>query len=317
MQHPLECLSKCKSDPVVKLDKNTSSNQVRELLLSRTAVAPGVPVENITKAIDELIELKYPLINRILEVAAYCCKTGSLHIYFINDRQLESSGDKHTNGHYNKTSGLIVIAGHCDITQTLIHELTHAVRDCIKGTNEIANLHWRFCKNKFSLNAFKANESSQQEQNELTETKCFNRVQRHRLTAQELLRTQFYGFFKPYDQSEYAEEFLPFFLGQFVSLSKEPEVYTDLCDNFLQTNRRHVMLSILLNRMYCSLPSKILDDFIKGDLRLAIELYLDNKMTFVLKLEDSPFYLSSNEPTRINNSYKHYALPPTPSTHCG
>lgn len=304
MQNPLECRSRCKDNPIVKLDKNFSSSQVRELLLSRTAAAPGVPLENITNAIDELIELKYPLINRILEVAAYFCKVGSLNIYFINDRHLESSDNKHTDGRFDE-SGLIVIAGHCDIPKTLIHELTHAVRYYIKGINELANRHWKFCKKEFSAIfplALKTNQAPEQEQNELAATKFFTSQQRHRLAAQKLLRTQFYSFFKPYNRSDYGEEFLPFFLGQFVSLSKQAEIYSSPCDDFLPANRCHVRLSELLDRMYCSLPSNILDDFIKGDFRFALEHYLDNKRNLVLKLEDSRFYQNSNEPLRINNS---------------
>lgn len=341
MKRTYEYLDKCNTNPLAK--KDSAATDIRELLLSRTAADPEISVNKITKAIDDLIGLKYPLLNRILEAAAYYCKIGLLKIYFVNSMDVGSSQsyETHQAGYFNPNHGLIVIAGSlATIANTLIHELTHAVSYYLKGSNDFVRRHHNFCKNQFPGLLKKGMSATQvdSEQTELSDIdkdaqwfselykqrmqNCENNEfkaqsdlfkpgfvkighRRHRVAAQQQLRENFYGFFKPYNITEYADEFLPFFLGQFVTaaIDEQIEPFFEL-NNDSGEDKNRVYLLVLLDRMYSSLPSEVVDSFIKDDFRSALEEFLKPKWHSVTKLEDDVLFLCSvAEPQKIINSF--------------
>lgn len=340
MEQASEYVSKCKNNPIIK--HNSSSTDVRELLLSSTAADPEVTLDKITKAFDELIGLKYPLINRILEAAAYYCKIGLLKIYFVNGVQAGSSQSSatHQQGYFSANRGLIVLAGGLfAISNALIHELTHAVRYYLKKSNDFAYRHHDFCKNQFPalMSKYMVATTQNEEQNELAEIEkqahwfselykarlshCndsefhalndhfkpgFQKIvhRRHAVAAQQQLRAKFYSFFQPYNVSDYAEEFLPFFLDQFVTAALHEQIPSFFeFNNDSGENKHRDYLQELLARMYAALPSKVINSFIKDEFRVALEEFLKPKWNSFIKLDDDVFFeCSVAEPQRIINS---------------
>lgn len=167
-----DCIDACKSSPLVKLIPGASYT-IRDILLSKIAVSPTVTFDQVAKAIDELINLNYPLINRILEVSAYYCAMGGLFIYCANPSEFESlklSGEDH--GYFNRSNGLIVLSTRLPLSQLLIHEMTHAVRLFITINEDRPDVsqHQDFCKHTFPTlfsQSLKNTQPTREEQEEL------------------------------------------------------------------------------------------------------------------------------------------------------
>lgn len=345
-----ECIKACVGNPIVVLDP-CSSSSIQDLLLSRIAVGPNVTFDQIKKAIDELIDLNYPLINRILEVSAYYCSLSMLSIYCANPTEFESLKLGEDNqGYFNARNNLIVVSTRMPLSQSLIHELTHAVRRYIMiSPDPTATRHQEFCKNRFPTffkQTFKDTQPTSDEKAELDSIerdaaewsrlgvalapklssveweKMINRdrvgseifhARRSNVRAQQQLRRDFYDVFNGYKESDYAEEFLPFFLQHFVRAAYHEKV-TSLQSwvvEYTQTPEEFVTATYnarLLGMMWSALSSSILENFVKGDFRTRLDHYAVSIVPFLDKkqaapLRDSEFYsVSFAEPNRINNS---------------
>ncbi len=249
-----DCLQACKTTPLIKL-ASEKKYTILDILLSNTAVGPDVTLEHVTKALNELIDLKYPLINRILEVAAYFCSKNGLFIYCTNPSDYAelsiNSGD--TAGCFNHHNGLIIVSTLLPLSRILIHELTHAVRFYISCSGEeVLNRHLQFCKHKFTSRfnqALRNNNFTKEEQDELDSIESdaesmrdlavefsrhcsrqdlelmlersrngaeFFHVRRGVVEEHQKFRSEFYHEFAPYKEADRAEEFLPTFLEFFV-----------------------------------------------------------------------------------------------------
>lgn len=108
-------------------------------------------------------------------------------------------------------------------------------------------------------------------------TLSFFQVCASKVRAKEQLRSDFYSDFKPYQESEHAEEFLPFFLQRFVrsvyhvkveSLRSWLAGFPDSKDLDLLYKSR------LLDMMWISLPSSVVDNFVNGDFRITLDNYV-------------------------------------------
>ena len=168
-----ECREACIAKPLLKLDTRTSLT-IKDLLLSATTTGPNVSPTEVSKAFDELIDLQYPLINRILELAAYLCANRRLYIYCANADEFSSlRTSDHNAGFYTAANALIVLSQRLPLSQLLIHELTHAVRDTIKVDLEHSGTidhHQLFCKSEFPtfFMALKREGPTEDEREELT-----------------------------------------------------------------------------------------------------------------------------------------------------
>lgn len=346
VEYEYECLDACKKNPLINLTQG-SPYTIRDLLLSRTAIGPSVTFQKVTEAIDELISLNYPIINRILEISAHYCAMGLLYIYYTdqsNFESLKSTVDEY--GHFNPMHGLIVLSTNLPLSQLLIHELTHAVRYFIginKNVHFVVKQHSDFCKNEFTklfsqalvntqLTSDERKElaSMEEDAQEIRQLMVKNRctmekwskimdsarerfgIRRQNFHARQQFRRNFYDAFKPYQESEYAEEFLPFFLQHFVCLAFHEKVkslqswvvdYISVSDEYLTK----IYNAKLLDMLWSSLPLSIVKNFVTGNFREAldnhassIKLYFNKKC--ITTLEDSEFYSASlSEPFKVND----------------
>jgi len=253
MNNVYECLDACKRNPLVRLTPGSACT-VRDLLLSRIAVGPGVTLKQVSQALDELIALKYPLINRILETAASFCNSGILSIYCANPGEFESLKlGEHNQGYFDPNHGIIVVSTRLPLSEVLIHELSHAIKHYMMVHREgPAIRHQQFCKHEFPAafsNASKNTGPTTYEADELEDiaykakyvgetvhilmrglppheqTAVFNdcrdrsdifNVRRQKVMDAQRFRKEFFDCFKLYHNADCAEEFLPFFLQKFV-----------------------------------------------------------------------------------------------------
>jgi hypothetical protein len=346
-----EYVEQCKKNPLVKFDNNTPRT-IKNLLLARTAIGPKITFDQVAQAIDELIGLNYSLINRILEVTAYYCSKGLLFIYCHDQpRSLGSEERKQRHGCYDKSNGLIILSTHKPLAQVLIHELAHVANHftAIFNDREGVDQHKHFCKHTFPTlfsQALTSSKPTVEEENELNSIEddikglrelmtpylqsCSSAgwhrmmdryergsqifaVRRRKVVAQQQLRRDFYSDFEPYMKSEYAEEFLPFFLQRFVQFSchEKLDSLQSWVKNYVPDGQNHLVEiynAKLLGMMWSSLPELVVKNFIKGDFRIALERLADKLYSALHKegvpaLNDSIIYavLSSSEPL-IKNS---------------
>ena len=282
MNNVYECLDACKRNPLVKLIPGTACT-VRDLLLSRIAVGPGVTLQQVTQALDQLIALKYPLINRILEAAASFCNHSLLSIYCANPGEFESLKlGEHNQGYFDPHNAIIVVSTRLPLSEVLIHELTHAIKHYVMVHREVpAVRHQQFCKHEFPnafSNALKSTGPTASEVEELADIqykakyvgesvhilmrgksyeeqsaifdRCRDRsdifnVRRQKVVDAQRFRKDFFDCFKLYRDADCAEEFLPFFLQKFVHFTchEKLRLFESWVVKYLETSPEYAVRS--------------------------------------------------------------------------
>lgn len=310
MENPLKRVKMaCIKNPLINFE-TSSCHTVKELLLSTFAIGDGIDRNEIEKAIDELIDLHYPLINEILEVAAYLCTTRKLFIYCANETEWKSLKSKPLEvGHFDKVYNLIILSTDLPLSEVLIHELIHAVRYYVLNSN-LANklkppvtVHRKFCKNSF-LSFFKSIQQNPTDSLDserktkpeiITEAEIKNdeileispeRISRKSEIIQfkESIRKKLCSSLKMNDEKEQSEEFLPNFIDSFVKYAcheKIPSLQTIVDETIAELKLTLDSEDItaeynarLLEILYSALPNKIIDDFLKDNFRDALNNYL-------------------------------------------
>ena len=258
-----DCLAACKEDPVRDLE-SVSKKTVEDLILGHTATSKDIPHEHVLHAFSELIALQYPLINRLLETAAYLCAAGVLKIYHANPDEFHSlPATDRCGGYFNSTHGLIVLSTHNNLSQTLIHEITHAVRYYLLSSsfNNSCDRHSNFCRTQFptlfatarkrqreytasereELGAIEGDVRTMQSlasehvrhnsfsnwdnmMKESEKTGMKFRNRRLRVEANMQVRGDLHQHLQLYQTEKLAEEFLPFFLQYFVKYACHEEI---------------------------------------------------------------------------------------------
>lgn len=307
-----ECIEACKSNPLVTLNPD-SSYTIRDILLSKTAVGAGVTFNQVAKAIDELIQLKCPLINRMLEVAAFHCAIDELFIYFTNRSECKVAGfDSSGHGKFYEKSGVIVVQTNLPLSELLMHELTHAV-DYFISRNE-DQLSAKRSRKTFSTlfsQAMKNTSPLLTEQNEISSIsqnadalgrimvehapKCSSREwnqmmdrsrmcssifrnRRQNVTAKQELRRVLYREMLPYPEFEYSSEFLPTFLEHFVRAAyrrKVTSLQTWIVDYMGIRNEYTVGAynANLFSMMWSSQPPDIVECYVNSNFRTTLDRY--------------------------------------------
>lgn len=131
---PYDYINKCNEDPILPLDIQKSVN-ARDLILAHTAVKHPEAKTIVIDAIDRLILIKHPLINKILEIIAFSMhfnKVQPLYMFITDFKDFaEMQKRRGCEGFYNKLDNLIVIAKKNDDSQYLagviLHEMVHTV----------------------------------------------------------------------------------------------------------------------------------------------------------------------------------------------
>lgn len=296
-----EMVDACKKKSIGKLSPGGAPYPVQDLLLSRIATDSSLSSDQVIKAINELVDLQYPVINRILEIAAYLCSQNMLFIYCGNRSSIKSfKNDYEKHGHFDPSKGLIVITTELPLSQTLMHELTHAVRHFVAIKHSVQNWseqHSKFCKNQFSS--------------------FFNQAVQNKLTAnlppnRKLVAINFYENFATYTPGKHAEEFLPFFLQTFVGAvyhnkfgpykEEVPPEFQKYFSNLSKEERYKMDKAQILLTLCNSLPDSIFDNFIKSSFRIALDNYLTGKYDLIEPLIDSEWF-ALTEPNKIKSSF--------------
>ena len=301
MFNDYEMLEACKKSPLVRLSPGAAPYSVQDLLLSKTATDRSVTSEQAIKASKELIDLQYPIINRILEIAAYLCSQNMLFIYCgdrSNIKGFNKNYEKH--GHFDPSKSLIVITTELPLAQNLIHELTHATRHFIEIKYSVefwSEKHTAFCKNQFP--SF----FNQAVQNKFFGDKPPNR---------KLLALDFFENFAAYTPEKHPEEFLSFFLQTFVGAvyhnkfgpHKEeiPQEFQKYYIDLSKEERFKLNNARILLTLCHSLPESISDEYIKGSFRVALDNCLTGKNDLIEPLIDTHWF-ALTEPDEKKNSF--------------
>jgi len=142
----------CHKRPIVNLNKNNLASQnpsVLDLILSKTSAKSETTRRLVVAAFEQLLELKNPLINRMLEITAYSVYFQELFVIYITDideaLKIKDQEGERSVGNYNPTIGIMVCRGDGELAGTLIHEITHAITQWLFDTDTLSqsrNAKW-------------------------------------------------------------------------------------------------------------------------------------------------------------------------------
>lgn len=335
-QSDAACKEACRVRPLIKLDVKVDRRYtVRELLLSTIAIGPNVPSNIVINAIDQLINLQCPIINRILEVSAFYRAFGGLSIYCANSNEFSKLKTQHENfGYFSAADNLILVSSGIDIAQSIIHELTHAVHHFVTTSHdEKVTTYLNFIKFIFPklfreaktkpneplmhekaelalieerkrtfLNEYRLSSPQVQFANldRLTAASQVFQAQISNVTALRLQRVRFFDRFAPYHESDQSKEFLPFFLEEFVRATSNNSHDASILQLFIKKNKNNPTYHAeLYDTLWKSIPKQIIENFVSNGFRTIIEHKAALCYGSVQKLTDSELYeFSQAEPRR-------------------